>query len=162
VYHNFPGTPYGDMLVSDAILASCAAPTLLPKHSQQLDGALFAPSPGLHALLMLLQSHPQLTTRQVGVLCIGTHVKQPTPPPQKAGLLWYVLHARQAIHLAMHSNRQSIHRHLRTLLGDRCCIVDIAIPAALGDAWDPRNVSAVVNVGRQQPLVLPWLQRHFP
>lgn len=159
VYHNFPGSPHMHRLVRDVVMASCAAPIMLPPHKRHLDGALFAPNPGLHALMLVLQHHPHLSLNRVGMLCLGTHTQQKKRMPPKPGLWWYITHARQAIDLAIQSNRQSIHSHLLGLLGDRCCIVDIPIPPALASAWDGTTVTQLVNVGSQQPLVLPWLDR---
>ncbi len=160
-YHNFPGSPHGAVLVRDIVMASCAAPVMLPPHKRRLDGALFAPSPGLHALLLLLQSYPQLALQQVGMLCLGTHSPLSVRMPARPGLWWYLLHARHAINIAIQSNRRSIHRHLLALLGERCRVVDIPIPPELSSAWDGSTIAQLVNVGSQYPLVLPWLDRHF-
>lgn len=160
-YHNFPGSPHGDMMVREIVMASCAAPVMLPPHKRRLDGALFAPSPGLHALLLLLQSYPSLSLQQVCMLCLGTHSPLSVRMPAQPGFWWYLRHAGYAVNIAIQSNRRSIHRHLLALLGDRCCIVDLPIPAELSSAWDGSLATQLVNVGSQYPLVLPWLDRHL-
>ncbi len=147
--------------ISDAIIASTAAPTYFP-HRQigenaYVDGGMWASDPSMLAIAEAMQIQhlceqknleQKFTTEDIALLSVGTGSAQfsMAPPGADAGILYW---APRASEVMLNSQSQGIHLPLKFFLGDRYRHVNFRLKEKWGLA-DIQFIPQLFEVGEKR------------
>lgn len=150
-----PATP--DVMLRDAVLRSCAAPTFFPSVDGMVDGAVYANNPLGIALACLHINRDQL--KHIQVLSIGTGIEKKSNDMliQSAGLLHW---GRKIIELLMRSASQLCSIEIGRLLGDQYRRINATLPRRIA-LDEVRAIPLLRQIGQQCNIDWTWIDDFF-
>ena len=103
LFHNLrPGA--GHHRVVDVLMKSCSVPIMLPLSGMHMDGAIFAPNPAAHAVILCKQYVCDIDS--IRLLTVGTTTYPCIiPSDSRVGMLWALMHP---LALVQHMYRASL------------------------------------------------------
>ena len=155
------GLQDSDVRITDAIIASTAAPTYFPHRqigeNSYVDGGMWAADPSMLAVAEALRvneltdsTHPEahFRTDDMHLLSVGTGRAQfaLTPPPEGGGLLYW---APRVADVMGTSQAQGIHLPLKFFLGDRYRHINFRMTEKWG-LEEVQNIPKLFEVGEQR------------